>query len=511
MATSMMATKGQLGKRARRTTNVKGRIEATRGRRAAVHVRSERKKENTSGKRKKNEKCKAAVVEESTMAMSGAKPLHPLTPLSKEELEAAVGAVKAALGEDNLRFNHVSLQEPTKASLVEYLESKCDETKLPKREASVRVMRVVGDGADGSETVDAVVDMSAGAVTKTHVYPAGTNALLTPDDCSLAEDIVRGDASVLGALRDRFGFTDVDKLICDPWSVHMASDSHPALEAAGSAHPRLVQTFLYARNGSDDDNQYAHPIDILPTVDLNSGKVVHIFIPEGDAPEGIPMQSVNYHRDMIETNDFLETCFRADPPKPLDVVQPDGPSFRVDGNDVEWQKWKLTVGFNHREGLVLHDVSYDGRPVLFRGSLVEMAVPYGDPNPPFEGKCAFDVGDYGLGYCTNSLKLGCDCLGSIHYFDSGAMCRSDGSAYTVPQAICLHEEDVGLLWKHVEFRNGHSEARRSRRLVLSSIVTVVNYEVRIHLSQLCVCVCVCVCMCIVFAFVFMMRLSSSST
>ena len=40
-----------------------------------------------------------------------------------------------------------------------------------------------------------------------------------------------------------------------------------------------------------------------------------------------------------------------------------------------------------------------------------MAVPYADPNPPFERKCAFDVGDYGLGYCTDSLELGCDCLG----------------------------------------------------------------------------------------------------
>ena len=28
----------------------------------------------------------------------------------------------------------------------------------------------------------------------------------------------------------------------------------------------------------------------------------------------------------------------------------------------------------------------------------------------------------------------------------------------------------------MEYRNGHSESRRSRRLVISSIATVVNYE-----------------------------------
>ena len=80
-----------------------------------------------------------------------------------------------------------------------------------------------------------------------------------------------------------------------------------------------------------------------------------------------------------------------------------------------------------------------------------------------------------LGYCTNSLELGCDCLGHIHYFDV-AVADSRGHAQTIRKAICMHEEDVGLLWKHVEYRNGHSESRRSRELVLSFIATVVNYE-----------------------------------
>ncbi len=55
---------------------------------------------------------------------------------------------------------------------------------------------------------------------------------------------------------------------------------------------------------------------------------------------------------------------------------------------------------------------------MHRASLVEMAVPYGDPNAPFQRKCAFDMGDIGLGCCANSLALGCDCLGHIHYFDA---------------------------------------------------------------------------------------------
>jgi primary-amine oxidase len=40
----------------------------------------------------------------------------------------------------------------------------------------------------------------------------------------------------------------------------------------------------------------------------------------------------------------------------------------------------------------------------------------------------------------------------------------------------MHEEDYGILWKHVDLPSGRTEVRRSRRLVISSIATVGNYE-----------------------------------
>ncbi|KAK9822350.1 hypothetical protein WJX74_010562 [Apatococcus lobatus] len=95
---------------------------------------------------------------------------------------------------------------------------------------------------------------------------------------------------------------------------------------------------------------------------------------------------------------------------------------QVHGNDIDYQKWHIRIGFNYREGLVLHNVGYrDGdriRPILHRASLVQMAVPYADTKQPYVRKCAFDVGDYGLGNCSNSLALGCDWLGHIHYSDA---------------------------------------------------------------------------------------------
>ena len=47
------------------------------------------------------------------------------------------------------------------------------------------------------------------------------------------------------------------------------------------------------------------------------------------------------------------------------IVQPEGPSFNVTGNHVEWQQWSFHVGFNYREGLVLNHIGCATRPPPF--------------------------------------------------------------------------------------------------------------------------------------------------
>jgi primary-amine oxidase len=161
--------------------------------------------------------------------------------------------------------------------------------------------------------------------------------------------------------------------------------------------------------------------------------------------------------------------------KPLHISQPEGPSFSVDGWEVTWQKWKFRVGFTSREGLVLHQLSIDGRPICYRASVTEMVVPYGDPGSSHFWKNAFDAGEYGLGKLANALELGCDCLGLIHYFDV-PMVDDFGEVMVMKNAVCMHEEDYGILWKHFDFRTGLHQVRRSRRLVISFFATVGNYD-----------------------------------
>lgn len=135
----------------------------------------------------------------------------------------------------------------------------------------------------------------------------------------------------------------------------------------------------------------------------------------------------------------------------------------------------MRVGFNSREGLTLHDVRYDGRSLFYRLSLAEMFVPYGNPRPPYQRKAAFDLGNDGAGINANNLKLGCDCLDSIRYFDAWHNTAA-GEPLKLPNVVCCHEQDDGILRKHTKFRTGDAVVARSRTLVLQTIITVSNYE-----------------------------------
>lgn len=405
---------------------------------------------------------------------------HLLDPLNPAEIlrvrEAVVEHAKQLYGlEEALRFSYVTLKEPFRSVSPDVLDT------APAREAEVVVhlppvvphMLIVRLSVDG----DAHVCFD-------EPLPPSTQPVLTPADCLLAERIVKEDHSVLALVADAYGVSDPDCIVCDPWSVHLTdAETVPSLlkaagiESSEKPHPRLVQTFLYSRPAGKgfSHNHYSHPLHLLPIVDLARRRVLIVQGSGRTDKPSMPNAHVNYFPDTLHTNSYLARTAHISGLKPLDVVQCDGVSFSVEGRLVKWHKWAVRVGFNHREGLVLHDVQYDGREILRRASLTEMAVPYADPRAPFTRKCAFDVGDYGLGYCAGSLTAGCDCLGAIHYMNA-CLADADGKPYDVPNAICIHEEDAGILHKHVEYRTGEFVVRRNRKLVFSFIATVVNYE-----------------------------------
>ena len=378
--------------------------------------------------------------------------VHPLEPLSKAEVEAVVVTVKADPGiTDTTRFVTVVLREPDKDRVLDYVPGSAVE-----REALVILL----DNASG-QCVEALVSLTQSAVTSWRTLE-GVQPAIMLDEFVECEEAVKRSPEFIEALRKR-GVTDIDLVMVDPWSA-----GSYGVEPEEDRGKRIARALAWVRS-DPTDNGYARPLDgVVAVVDLNKMEVLRV---EDHGVVPLPPEPANWTRNHItQTRTGL---------RPLEISQPEGPSFAVDGHEIRWQKWRFRVGFTPREGLVLYTVGYEDqgrvRPILYRASLSDMVVPYGDPSEAGFRKNAFDIGEYGIGQLANSLTLGCDCLGQIHYFDAH-MVNSRGALATIKNAICLHEEDNGILWKHTDWRTEEVEVRRSRRLIVSFIATVGNYE-----------------------------------
>ncbi|KAE9001143.1 Histamine oxidase [Phytophthora rubi] len=99
-------------------------------------------------------------------------------------------------------------------------------------------------------------------------------------------------------------------------------------------------------------------------------------------------------------------------------------------------------------------------------------VPFGEPQPTHEWQNYFDAGEYQFGRLADCLVLGCDCLGKIQYLDA----TEADEPVLIANAICIHEEDFGTLWKHTDVFTAKGSVRRQRRLVIPFFVTVGNYD-----------------------------------
>jgi primary-amine oxidase len=380
---------------------------------------------------------------------------HPLDPLTADEIRQAAAIVRRERGVgDGWRFASIELKEPSKADLPA-LES----GRRSGREALV----VCWDRADG-QAYRAVVSLTGGAVTAWQHLP-GQQPNMTVDEWHECDEMIRAHPAVIESLGRR-GITDLSRVLADMWAYGAAfvPDRY--------AGRRIGWCDLWFR-GSELGNPYAHHLTGLhPVVDLNTMELLEI---EDNYQGGTDPEVMGEYLP-----DLLPMRLRS--VAPLEVSQPEGVGFTLDGTLLSWQNWQLRLGFNHRESLILHQVAFqDGerlRSVAHRLSFAEMVVPYRDASPDHYRRTAFDIGEWGLGFMTTSLSLGCDCLGEITYLDA-VVHDSRGEPVTIPNAICIHEEDSGVLWKHVDERAG-AEVRRARRLVLSFHATVANYEYLVY-------------------------------
>ena len=377
---------------------------------------------------------------------------HPLDPPTFEEVEVGGRLAKANLGE-RAAFCSVRLSEPSKEALRKYEHGKSID----------RVLRFDGFDHPAQGELDGGFQATVNLSTKSVVIDRITNghAPIGFADYMSAVAITKADAGWLEAMRKR-GVDDVTHVQLDPWPT--GGYQHPAIPEGHRAN----RVIAFVRDDATD-NGYAHPVQgLIAHVDLTESRIAYL---EDHGVVPIPQESGRYE------NSAFERLQKA--PNELVISQPNGPGFKVCGHQISWQNWSFRVSIHPVNGLVLHELGYeeDGevRPILNRAALSDMVVPYGDTDPMHCWKHVLDAGEASIGNCVNSLTLGCDCVGEIHYLDHVCV-KPDGTARMVERAICIHEEDYGILWKH---HNGHSrntEVRRSRRLVVSTFHTVGNYE-----------------------------------
>ncbi|KAI9146857.1 Copper amine oxidase [Paramyrothecium foliicola] len=386
---------------------------------------------------------------------------HPLDPLRADEVRWATQIVRQQIGcaDNEIRFKLVDLAEPPKDVTLQYLHKG---GHPPPRKARVYYH------ARGNEALwIAIVNLISGKVDDLredrdsqgpvdwHEYDLVTNA------CNNHPEV----KAELAKLK----LPSNSRVLNDPWAY--GTDD-------ANERRRLFQCYMYiALNDDPQANHYSLPLPLAPIFDAHSLELVDLQrLPMGaddklddEAQPWEPADPVEYSAGVLG-----EDYFRKDL-KPLQVSQPEGPSFRVSGRRVEWQKWSFQLGWTLREGPVLHDVRFDNRALFYRASMSEMTVPYGDPRSPYHRKQAYDLGDSGFGLTSNSLSLGCDCLGHIAYFN-GVRVTADGQPADMPNVVCMHEIDDGIGWKHTNFRNQQSSVVRNRQLVVQCTATVANYE-----------------------------------
>jgi primary-amine oxidase len=381
---------------------------------------------------------------------------HPLDPLSADEIRQVAATLRAEKGVgDGWRFASIELAEPAK-----------DELTARVGDGARSALVICWNTGDG-QAYRARVSLADSAVTLWEHVP-GRQPAMTIDEWHECDEMLRGHPRLIDALAAR-GITDLSRVLTDVWAYG------EALVPPVYAGRRIGWSDVWHRS-SEDGNPYAHHLTGLhPIVDLNRMELLELEdsrAAEGSA--GRPEVMGEYLPRLIPMP-LREV-------RPLEVSQPDGVSFQLEGRLLQWQNWQLRIGFNHREGLVLHTVGFtDGgrlRPIAHRLSFAEMIVPYRDATADHYRRTAFDIGEWGLGFMTTSLDRGCDCLGEIRYLDA-VMHDSRGEPRTIRNAICVHEEDAGILWKHVDERSG-TEVRRARRLVISFHVTVANYEYLVY-------------------------------
>ena len=364
--------------------------------------------------------------------------VHPLDPLTKSEIATVVTVLKSTgKVSPETRFATIYLKEPPKSQV------RADIGEGHPHRAGFALLYNWAIGVAS----EAVVDLERRTVVSWND--------LQPDDppqrhitIERVDEIVRADGRWQAVAQKR-GFKDLSQI-----AILARVGELKKLEQRNG--DRFVGAMFFLRNEAS-----AAPFvpGLNVEVNLTKGQVSKFEeLPQAETfPKDKPASSTDNRKPKL---------------RKLQVVQQEGASFEIDGSEVRWQNWRLHFGVHPRRGLELFDIAYDDaghlRPVLYRASVSEMIAPYGDPS--FGTWYPRDEGDYGLASYSKTSAIPQADAPTNAVFASAAVADDRGTPVDIPRAVAIYERDAGLLWRH------GSQARRARKLVLSSYATIDNYD-----------------------------------
>ena len=381
----------------------------------------------------------------------------PVDPLSAAEIKTVFRVIQASPKfPKGAFFNTVRLQEPPKPEVLAW---------SPGKRFSRRAFADVYD-RHANRLYQAVVDLRAKKLVS-WTPRAGVQPPVSETEYEDAATVIQSDPRWRKAMRRRgIDPKDVYLDVWAPGEVDLAG-SRP-----GTRYLRALSFFQRnvgstAKNAKVQPNPYDRPIEgVVVTVDMNRMKVIDVT-DSGARP--------------VEKTESGNSRTERAPLAPLQVVQPKGPGFRINGTAVSWQGWHFRVGFSTREGLVLYRLGFGRngkvRPIAYRMAMDEIYVPYALPDANWTWRTAFDIGEYNLGQYAEPLKKGVDVPSNAYFFDEAAPSDtgSSGGVYPLPHAIALYEQDAGSLWDRTDPTSYDRDARFARELVVTATYVIGNY------------------------------------
>jgi primary-amine oxidase len=374
-------------------------------------------------------------------------PASPVDPLSASEIETTFKVIQSSRAfPKGASFPLVDLAEPDKAAVLDW---------HPGQAFNRRAFADVYDRAH-NRLYEAVVDLRAKRLVSWRLR-TGSQPAVYVTEYSTADAIIRKYEPWQAAMRRRG--IDPNDVYLDVWSPGDIGLPHTF------RNHRILRALTFFRGKLP--NPYDRPIEgVVVTVDMTTQRVIGM---------------VDTKHPPVNTRES-GSAPRGPKLAPLQVVQPDGPGFRISGTQVTWLGWRFCIGYSPRSGVVLYQVGFKDmgayRPIIYRMGMDEVYVPYSVPDTNWEWRTAFDIGEYDLGQFAEPLTKGLDVPNNAVFFDEAVPADTGlkGGPIVLPHAVALYEQDNGTIWDRIDPTTGARDARAARELVVAWTSAIGNYN-----------------------------------